>query len=86
LDFEDATGTPLPVGQYQVKDIAGTNPYLKKGGFLLDTNTGTWHRIQKVAKATPNPIITLERKTQGLDMHEVVFMRGVVEVYPLGTK
>jgi hypothetical protein len=84
LENQDAMGVQnLLDGQYRV---LGTNPYLKKGGFLLDTDTGTWHRIQKVVKATPNPIITLERKAKSLNNHLAAFMRGVVEVYPLGTK
>lgn len=59
-----------------------SEPFLKKGGFMLDTDTGTWHRILKVNGNN----ITLERNTQTLNNHQVVFMRGVVDVYPLGSK
>lgn len=60
------------------------DPFLKKGGFMLDTDTGTWHRLQKVNDLTQS--ITLERNTRTLDGDHAVFMRGVVDVYPLGSK
>lgn len=60
------------------------DPFLKKGGFLLDTSTGEWHRLQKVNSSTF--AISLERNSRTLNAHHAVFMKGVVDVYPLGSK
>lgn len=69
--------------QYQ---LSGKPKFLKKGGFLLDTNFGKWHRIQAVSDTNP-PIITLERNTgASLNGNVGVFMRGVIDVYPLNRK
>lgn len=66
---------------------AGDKPFLKKGGFMLDTNTGAWHRIQKINEDTDPYQITLEKNTTAnIDGDLAVFFRGVVDVYPLGTK
>jgi len=66
---------------------AGDRPFLKKGSFMLDTDTGTWHRIQDVDESADPRRITLERNIPNdITGHRAVFMRGVVEVYPLGTK
>lgn len=69
---------------YTVGKINGTDPdpFLKKGGFMLDTNTGEWHRLQKVNQNA----ISLERNSRTLNGHHAVFMKGVVDVFPLGTK
>lgn len=72
---------------YTVNKVTATDPdaFLKKGGFMLDTRNGKWHRLGKVNDATDT--ITLERNvTTSLDTHEVCFMPGVVEVYELGRK
>ena len=75
---------------YIVNKITGTdpNPFLKKGGYMLDTTNGKWYRVAKVDEATQT--VTLEGLiTSDLSMptpHQVVFMRGVVEVYELGRK
>lgn len=60
------------------------DPFVKKGGFMLDTNTGVWHRVQKINESTQT--VTLERNTSSLHGHHVVFMKGVVDVYQLGVK
>ena len=60
------------------------DPFLKKGGFLLDTSTGEWHRLQKVNSNTF--AITLERNARTLNAHYAVFMKGVVDVFPIGSK
>ncbi len=65
--------------QYQVTGT-GT-PFLKKGGFLLDTVNGSWHRIQQVN----GNVITLERNS-ALPLSKAIFPKGVIDVYNLGTK
>ncbi len=80
LSKTDAGGNPLPVRVYRV---IGTNPFLKKGGYLLDTVNGTWHRLQSVDDM--NQLITLEKNAAN-PLTKGVFMKGVIEVYHLGTK
>lgn len=73
-------------GTSRTYTVAGT-PNLSKGIYMLDTDTGAWHRVQKIDDSGGNPRVTLEKNTAGgLDGHTVVFMRGVIDVYPLGTK
>lgn len=60
------------------------DPFLKRGGFMLDTTDGEWHRLQKINDSVPS--ITLEKSTRTLGGHYVVFMKGVVDVFPLGSK
>lgn len=72
---------------YVVNKVNASDPdaFLKKGGFMLDTRFGKWHRLSKVDDASDT--ITLERAvTTSLDTHEVCFMPGIVEVYELGRK
>ncbi len=72
-------------GQPRKYQLPSLPPSLKKGGFMLDTNFGKWHRIQAIDET--NFIITLERSTSGsLDGNLAVFPRGVIDVYPLGQK
>ncbi|MCA9072626.1 MAG: hypothetical protein KDA84_27070 [Planctomycetaceae bacterium] len=67
--------------------VAGDKPKIKKGSFMLDTDTGAWHRIQKVDETTDPYRITLEKNSAGsLGGHTVAFMQGVIDVYPLGSK
>jgi hypothetical protein len=60
------------------------DPFLKKGGFMLDSSTGEWHRLQKANSSSS--LITLEKNVRTLEAHHAVFMKGVVDVFPLGSK
>ncbi len=59
--------TLTAAGNSQTYSISftGKAPYVKKGGFMLDTQTGTWHRIQKVVEATGSRTIHVGTQPAG---------------------
>jgi len=59
-------------------------PFLKRSGFMLSTSTGTWHRLAAVDEGSLT--IKIERGSPNLNGSHAVFMRGVIDVYPLGQK
>lgn len=73
---------------YIVQVPGPQRPYLKKGGYLCDVVNARWYRIQRISNETSaTPRIRLEANPPaGEVLTEVVFQRGVIEVYPLGTK
>jgi hypothetical protein len=68
--------------------ITGDPPFMKKGGYVFDTQNAYWYRIRDISGASSgNPVITIDRLAQASvnDNPSAVFMRGVVDVFPIGT-
>lgn len=64
-------------------DPADPEPFVKKGGFLLDPVNARWYRIAGVNGSASSPRIRLDRnpsKSEALTCG--IFLRGVVDVYP----
>ncbi len=64
-------------------------PFLKKGSYLLEPSLLKWYRIVDYPPRTPtNPTILLDREFR-MPLNgsgSGVFMKGIVEVYPLGVR
>jgi len=71
-------------------------PFAKRGGFLLDIDNGRFYRIQTLLDnkdEDPNDLVdtdtqvllTLERPSVN-KIQNAVFMRNIIDVYPIGTK
>lgn len=63
----------------------GDPPFWKKGGYLYDLNSGTWHRVQKIDTGS-NQVIVENNPSYTPASTKVMFLRGVIEVYPIGNK
>lgn len=74
--------------RYNVPIGAGNRPILKKGGFLCDVDNGRWYRIFQLDNENSNsPIISIDREPPAGEIPQnVIFMPGVIEVYPLEVK
>ncbi len=71
-------------------DVTGT-PFLKKGSYMLEASLLKWYRIVDFPEnSTTNPRILLDRDLRTSVVSGVtstgVFMKGIVEVYPLGVR
>lgn len=67
---------------------AGSPPPLKKGGFMLDPNKLRWYRIINMTQILPTSTqatLLLDRDLR-LPITTGVFMKGIVDVYPLGIR
>jgi hypothetical protein len=75
----------------------GAEPFYKKGSFVLDAVRGEWYRVVDVlATGTGTATLKLDRRVPAAYDRAVqngavpngwaMFMRGVVDVYPIGTK
>lgn len=76
--------------QYSVSKVAGSDPdpFVKKGGFLLDTANARWYRIATVSGSSSNPQITLDRDpaSSSEKVTSAVFFRGVIDVFPFSKR
>jgi type II secretory pathway pseudopilin PulG len=64
-------------------DNADPNPFIKKGGYLLDLDNARWYRIASVSGTQTAPKIKLDRSPPKDEfVRNVMFYRGVVDVYP----
>ncbi|OYW21811.1 MAG: hypothetical protein B7Z55_05405 [Planctomycetales bacterium 12-60-4] len=68
-------------------------PFIKQGGFLLDTVAGNWYRVVQYTESTTagTASIVVDRDlvpfSTGISTTpRLVFYRGVLEVYPLGMR
>lgn len=71
---------------------ADPNPFLRNGGYFLDVVTGNWYRIVQYTEnsTTGTATIVVDRDlvpTRSAILNpQLVFYRGVLEVYPLGLR
>ena len=66
----------------------GTPPYLKKGGFMLEPTNLEWYRIVDVQLGALTATLLLDRDlryTNATPITSGLFMKGIVDVYPLAT-
>ncbi len=70
-------------------DVTGT-PFLKKGSYMLEASLLKWYRIVDYPEnSTTNPRLLLDRDLRTAASGTTptgVFMKGIVEVYPLGVR
>jgi Tfp pilus assembly protein PilV len=82
----NADGVTVP---FHFAYAPGNKPFVKKGGFLFDCYFGRWYRIVNVANDTGSQFdVTVDQPRQQADMllkstFGAVFMRGVVDVFPI---
>jgi Tfp pilus assembly protein PilV len=71
---------------------AGQKPNVKKGSFMFDVTDGRWYRITDIVSDTGTVLSLLVDQTrpqadvQNGPNFNVVFMRGVVDVFPIGNE
>jgi Tfp pilus assembly protein PilV len=71
---------------------AGQKPNVKKGSFMFDVTDGRWYRITDIVSDTGTVLSLLVDQTRPLadtqngPNFNVVFMRGVVDVFPIGNE
>jgi Tfp pilus assembly protein PilV len=81
--------------QFTVQYGGLPKPFLKKGGFMFDTSYAHWYRILDITNDTGTQV-TVQVDSQrpqsetiaptGSNQFGAVFMRGVVDVFPIGTE
>ena len=64
---------------------AGNEPRLRRGGWVLDPQNIYWYRIADYEEG-PGTLRVLLDKTANFTSNAAVFMRGVTDVYYIGTK
>lgn len=74
--------------QHRIDLVAGARPeFLKRGGFLLDVDNARWYRIVELEEITDAVLLTLDRRVPaGETIERAVFMRGIVDVFPIENK
>ncbi len=68
-------------------DYSGqTRPYLSKGRYVFDPANARWYRITDIHddQSRQRAILTIERPAVE-SSDQAIFMRGIVDVYPIGT-
>jgi hypothetical protein len=71
---------------------AGQKPFIKKGGFMFDVTFGRWYRITNIVSDTGTVLsVLIDQPRPPSDVllgpnFNAVFMRGVVDVYPIGNE
>jgi hypothetical protein len=84
-----ADGVQAP---FTVTYPAGQKPFAKKGGFMFDVTYGRWYRITNIVSDTGTVLsLLVDQPRPQTDVllgqnFNVVFMRGVVDVYPIGNE
>jgi len=74
---------------------AGNRPFAKAGDWMLDVSNNYWYRVQSIRSEGQDTdgdgnlemVIRIDRSLIDLDGNQAIqaaFMRGVVEVYPIG--
>jgi hypothetical protein len=82
----NADGVAVP---FHFTYTPGSKPFVKKGGFLFDCYFGRWYHIVNVANDTGSQFdVFVDQPRQQADMllkttFGAVFMRGVVDVFPI---
>ena len=77
---------------FAVNYPAGQKPFVKKGGFMFDVTFGRWYRITDIVSDTGSVLsVLVDQPRLQTDVvvnpnFNVVFMRGVVDVYPIGNE
>lgn len=80
LDFGDATGSTF--NNFAGAAVApGLPQFVKKNSYVLDAANLEWYRVQTV-NGTRITITTLDGRPSD-DLRFAIFMRGIVDVYPM---
>lgn len=68
--------------------VTGT-PFLKKGGYMLETSRLKWYRIVNFSVSSGSALVLLDRDLR-VDPNAAgstaIFMKGIVDVFPLGVR
>ena len=94
VDEPDETGWPGSDDNRTVTVSLASQPYLKKGGYMLEPSQLKWYRILNIdlTSSTGNAILLLDQDVRnpsspaGATITQGIFMRGIVEVFSLGSR
>lgn len=89
-----ATQSAGNLNEVTVNYTNGNKPFARKGGWMFDTEHCVWYQIANVQEGTNQLTITLETRLRdrrdgvndNVSAVSVAFMRGIVDVFPIGTK
>jgi prepilin-type N-terminal cleavage/methylation domain-containing protein len=71
---------------------SGPLSFVKKGGFMFDVTFGRWYRVSQIVSQSQSQLtLFVDRARPQSDIaisktFDVVFMRGVVDVFPIGNE
>lgn len=78
---------PPPPNVKVVSYSAPNRPAIRKGGYLLDSVNGRWYRVSDYSENTATSELTVVLEfAPAPPLTKAVFFRGLVDVFPLGTK
>lgn len=83
----NAAAVPPTPERYEISYATLPRPAIRRNGYLLDSVNGLWYRVSDYVEDT-----TTSKLTISLEYHpappltQAVFFRGLVDVYPLGTR
>ena len=91
IDESDEAGWPGSDDNRTVTVSLANQPYLKKGGYMLEPSQLKWYRILDIdlTSSSGNAILLLDqdvRNPVGATIIQGIFMKGIIEVYPLGSR
>ena len=64
----------------------GMKPAIKKGGFVLDVKNAHWCRIERVESESDTSAVIVIDRNRNEPIQEAAFMRGIIDVFPIGKK
>jgi len=67
---------------------SGTEPALKRGGYMFDVANALWYRIREYEVDESNGIfrVTLEKPASKAFTGGAIFLPGIIDVYPMGSR
>ena len=67
---------------------AGSEPALKRGGYMFDVANALWYRIREFEVDETNGIfaVTLEKPASKAFVGGAIFLPGIIDVYPMGSR
>ena len=91
IDEADEAGFPGSDDNRTVTVSLASQPYLKKGGYMLEPSQLKWYRILDIdlTSVAGNAILLLDQNVRnpvGGTITQGIFMRGIVEVFSLGSR
>lgn len=87
IDETDGTENGWPGSDDNRTIIVSGSPFLKKGSYMLETSMLKWYRIVDFNRKTGAVLLDQDiRFSPNTNVYNGIFMKGIVDVFPLGTR